>query len=410
MVLGYEIFTQEAIIRFLYWAYYSSYIWLTLLTGFLFYLVWMKYIRLKWIYSQKPVLLEVRLPKDIKKSPYAMEVFFTSLFQDDKPTVNDAFLAGKVRPWFSFELASFGGDVHFFIWTFGRYKNLVEAQIYAQYPTVEILEVPDYTLPVHYDIKTTTAVGFCMVLSKSDVYPIQTYVDLKLDEKYTNEPEEFTDPISSVLEYLGSLRPGEQAWIQIIARAHRKQKFLIDATFANKDIAKDIDAEIKKIKEEKSKPDKDGQPPKPLNSLDIKTIESLERSKAKYPFDVAIRSLYIASNDKVNPANISGLKGAFRQYSNLNLNSFKIGFGTGLDYPWQDFRKIRTNKYRKTFIDAYKKRSFFEEPHKHWKVEPFVLNTEELATIYHFPGGVVTTPTVVRVGSKRGEAPKNLPV
>ena len=39
----------------------------------------------------------------------------------------------------------------------------------------------------------------------------------------------------------------------------------------------------------------------------------------------------------------------------------------------------------------------------------FTLNIEELATIYHFPGGVVTTLSMPRVEAKKGGPPVNLP-
>jgi hypothetical protein len=39
-----------------------------------------------------------------------------------------------------------------------------------------------------------------------------------------------------------------------------------------------------------------------------------------------------------------------------------------------------------------------------------ILNTEELATIFHFPGQVAGTPTLERVPSKKAEAPSNLPI
>jgi hypothetical protein len=45
----------------------------------------------------------------------------------------------------------------------------------------------------------------------------------------------------------------------------------------------------------------------------------------------------------------------------------------------------------------------FKSPH-------FVLNTEELATMFHFPGGVAATPTFNRIESRKAEAPTNLPV
>ena len=38
------------------------------------------------------------------------------------------------------------------------------------------------------------------------------------------------------------------------------------------------------------------------------------------------------------------------------------------------------------------------------------MNIEELATIYHFPGDIASTPTLSRVEAKKGEPPANLPV
>ena len=59
-------------------------------------------------------------------------------------------------------------------------------------------------------------------------------------------------------------------------------------------------------------------------------------------------------------------------------------------------------------LDAYKKRAYFYKPHKRENI--FVLNTEELATLFHLPGMVSATPTFGRVESKKGQAPANLPV
>ena len=58
-------------------------------------------------------------------------------------------------------------------------------------------------------------------------------------------------------------------------------------------------------------------------------------------------------------------------------------------------------------FDAYVKRGAFYAP---FTRKLFVLNTEELATIYHFPGSVAKTPTISRIESKKGEPPTALPI
>ena len=39
----------------------------------------------------------------------------------------------------------------------------------------------------------------------------------------------------------------------------------------------------------------------------------------------------------------------------------------------------------------------------------FVLNTEELATMWHFPGQILKVPTLERIESKEASPPPNLP-
>ena len=50
------------------------------------------------------------------------------------------------------------------------------------------------------------------------------------------------------------------------------------------------------------------------------------------------------------------------------------------------------------------------EPFDEFNPKPIVMTTEELATIFHFPGQVATTPTISRSSSKKAEPPPNLPI
>ncbi|MCK5027223.1 MAG: hypothetical protein KAS07_02295, partial [Candidatus Pacebacteria bacterium] len=68
---------------------------------------------------------------------------------------------------------------------------------------------------------------------------------------------------------------------------------------------------------------------------------------------------------------------------------------------------IRVQGLKQNLFNAYKRREYF---YPKGKFKPFVLNSEELATIYHFPGMVAETPTFGRIESRRGEPPTNLPI
>jgi hypothetical protein len=119
-----------------------------------------------------------------------------------------------------------------------------------------------------------------------------------------------------------------------------------------------------------------------------------------------MRAVYVAKSEHFDGANIGGLLGMMRPFSSMDLNGFKPQ-NIGVDYPWQDFKDFRLKKEKKELFDAFVRRSWFYSPYKR---KPFVLNIEELATIFHFPGGVSETPTFTRIESRKGEPPANLPV
>lgn len=386
-------------------------LWLPILLASFFLDLWLKYIRTKFINKEGSVLLEIKLPREITKSPVAMELVFTALFQTGGLNFIDGFISGKSRPWFSFEIVSLEGQVKFFIWTRPKMRKIIETQIYAQYPGVEIHEAEDYTQYVHHpgELKpgdTAPFWGGYFKLSKADVYPIKTYVDYGLDQ---DPKEEFKiDPMTPMLEYMGSMRKGEQAWVQILVQAHRKEGLTDGRLFKKPDWTAGGKEEIKKLLE-KLKEGEDKKSRRPTKGEE-EVITALERSLNKLPFEVAIRGLYIAKPEAFNPVGIAGLIGSFRQYGSPNLNGFKPGKNTDFDYPWQDFLRKRRNKKEKKMLDAYKRRSFFHVPYRHHTQKPFILNTEELATIFHFPGSVATTPTIQKTMSKKAEPPPNLPI
>ena len=241
-------------------------------------------------------------------------------------------------------------------------------------------------------------------------------------EKGGKEQEEIIDPIMPLLEQLGSLKPGEQAWIQILIQAHRGEGIRDIRVIAKPDWKDGVKKEIKNIIEKESfvkpqKPAKDKTATVPfltfLTKSQDKTIEAIERNAAKPAFDAMMRVIYTAPKEPeglFDKMKIGGILGSMRQFGSLNLNGLRPDWMTSIDYPWSDFRDIRKKRGQRTLLDAYKRRSFFNVPFKHLHGKPYILTTEELATIFHFPGAAVTTPTLTRVPSKKASAPSNLPM
>jgi hypothetical protein len=156
-----------------------------------------------------------------------------------------------------------------------------------------------------------------------------------------------------------------------------------------------------KVKGKDGEPDKEGKVSKRQEFV----IESIERSVAKYGFDTTIRTISIFPDGAMDAEKgfmKAGLGGAFRQFNSLELNGFKSAKSTSVDYPWQDWGGKKLAKMKKKMIEAYRDRKFTDEP--------FVLNTEELATIFHLPSSSVSAPTFGRVQSRRGDPPPNLPI
>ena len=404
-------------------------LWLPVFLAVLFIELWVKYLQTKAIKKIKWLLLEVKISRNIEKTPKAMEQVFSGLHGIlTKVKFLDKYWKGKVQEWFSFEIAGIDGSVYFFIRTPENFRNLVEAQIQAQYPDAEILEVLDYAAPLAGKIpsKTYDINGVEFILEKADYYPIRTFLSFEERQK-----ERRLDPMASFLEILSKLSPSENIFIQYLIKPTGEKDWINEGIEAvNKLVGKKT--EVKKnwfeiffgginefvvnllkaiaIYPEWSEAKKEevkttSQNLSPGNRL---VAEAIENKISKLAFRVCIRFAYIAKRDIFNRVNIAAINGAFKQFNTLDLNAFKGNkkAGTTADQPRIiPFIKNRRGFIRKVaFVDRYVNRKLSKNK------KDFILNTEELATIYHYPILVVETPTMRRVEAKKSEPPVSLPI
>ena len=398
------------------WVFIFSPLWAPAVLFIMWWSWWRKYIRAAFITKQTPVLLELRIPRQITKTPRAMEEVFTALnFGPGESTFIARWWNGKVRPWLSFELVSIEGNVHMYVWAWQQYREFIESQFYAQYPDIEIDEVEDYASGVHFDPKTMSVWGTEFALGKPDAYPIKTYIDFELDQD-AKKPEQIVDPIAGVFERLSSIGPGSMVWVQIIVRQNKGAKMRPLFGKGRTKWKDEAEAEIEKLYNEAKPKTKDlvtgemteGYPL--LKPAQVNTIKALERSVEKPGFDAGIRAVYVTRSDSFNPNKIgTHVVGLWSNFASGHLNSFKPGdtWHVSMDYPWEDFMGIRDRSFSRRILDAYRRRSLFHPPYERPR---FVLTTEELATIFHLPSEETKAPGVQRMGSTKGEPPVNLPV
>ncbi len=399
--------------------------------------LWLDYMRDKHLAGINWVTLEVRISKAEDLSPKIAENIFSGLHgTQTTPNVTDTYLKGDLPPFFSLEIVGIDGNVHFFIRAPRNFKNLVEANIYAQYPEAEVDEVEDYTDLVPQDVPNAShnLWGAELVLVREDAYPIKTYPNFK-----DITSEKFIDPLASLTEVMSGLQSGEQIWIQIIIRPVMKKEWqeagenLIKkltgrplpekkAGVVSEIIKKELieypryfaQAPFKTPEplpsKEKEKKDKVS----PLLALTMgeqEVVKAIENNISKVGFDTKIRFVYVGRREVFSKARVAAVIGTFKQFSSQNLNGFKPSAltKTSIDYF---FKKTRMQYRQRRILARYRQRNMSAEKKLLIYKEPptFVFNTEELATIFHFPMIDVKTPMLRRVESKKGVAPGNLPI
>jgi hypothetical protein len=158
-------------------------------------------------------------------------------------------------------------------------------------------------------------------------------------------------------------------------------------------------------------------------------VDRLERNIAKFGFDVGIRILYYAKKEAFNGMRVPPeVTSALRQFAAPKLSTYNslvmnpVELTNNFDFPWQDWNDIRVHRRQKKQFELYVQRSYFYPPATSLKPflyffktaqdgkVPFTLNSEELATIFHFPGRVSTTGSFERIAAQKAEPPANLPI
>ncbi len=402
-------------------------------------ILWLNWRQAKFAQGFKFVLLAIDLPKLNEQSPLAVEHIFSHLSSAfGSVNFKEKWWIGKHNVPVSLEIISIDGYIQFLVRCVVKYRDLVEASVFAQYPDAEIIEVEDYVenVPHRFPADGWQLWGTEFVLSKPSAYPIRTWPQFE-----HGLSAEFKDPMSSFLEAMSRVVPGTQMWIQILlmpaeenwrAEAVKEVMKLMGRKAKEKETilggignlpagliggVSDIllsgltgPSEGEKKKKEERQPNM-----MDLTPGEVDVIKAIQFKLSKISFETKIRIVFVGKKELLDIGKYYALiGGAFKQFKGTNVNGFRL-YGPvtpSADYMWDrnkifeylslGFQTTWTTR-QNHLLDAYRERDMDRG------APAYVLNIEELATIFHFPVVQVKAPLVKKSEVKRGEPPFTLP-
>lgn len=386
----------------------------------LLYDTWLWYRKWKYFYELEWVLLEIVPPQEVTRTPQAMEQVFACIHSmHTSPSKREKYIYGTLPRWFTCEIASIGGETHFYIRVWKRFRNLVESCVWSQYPDVEIVEAEDYTklVPPTIPDEEWDIVGTEFRLQKPDPYPIRTYQEFESPQE-----ERRIDPMAALLELFSSIGPDEHLWFQIVVEP------VLDKEVGWKAQGEVIIGEMMGREQSQQRgggwlddimsifrggaPQEQQRQERPalgqlgdlrLSPEEREIAKAIQRNIGKMGFRVGIRTVHVGRRENFDKnKTIYGFFGAMRQFNSENLNAFKFDSKTYLASAAMVFKKQRSYLRMRRLDWRYRNRLGTRIK--------YILNTEELATVFHFPGfEVAKAPLVRRIEARKGEPPSQLP-
>lgn len=297
------------------------------------------------------ILLLIKVAHDNVRGASVFEQFLDNLH---------GVLAGKR---IALEIVSLHQHIYLFIWCKREQGELLQGQIYAEFPDCEIEFVKDYsTIDVEQNGLSFSACE--LLLAKTDLYPIKTY------------PAFEGTSMASVFSLLSKAKTSEQVWIQIVMEPGASEgRFGFKRILRLKFRSFFARFNIMKLFRTKKRSD-----------ILTKERDSASQKADKDNFFVTLRLAYFGPDEVLARQKLQGLINAFSVFEEKDLNLFKA-------------TKITNHP---GFISKYRKRLF--GAHK------YTMNIEELASLYDLPKGAkAEIPNLVCTISKKAEPPLDLP-
>lgn len=331
-------------------------------------------------------------PKDLMLPAMAAENMFSAihgLLRDD----------AVAQEHFSFEVVSSGAEgIRFYVSVPTHILKFVESQIYAHFPSVQIRSVPDYAS--HFKPEGTNYEVATVSFTKPNYFPIKCYKDIEID------------PMSSFTSSMSSVGKEDEIWFQLLVRpvadtwqkvgqdyvkavraganAPKPTVFGTAAGLARKEIGIIIKGVLTESLTYKAREFEDPRfsksPDVRLSATQELELRAIEDKMSRMGFEVQIRIMATSPVKESVDSHIRSVLASLKQFSTSTQNSFTSTL--------ESSKEGALNAFRKRMIEPAK---------------ALIMNTQELATLFHMPSSNIETPNISWVFSRKSEPPANLP-
>ncbi len=301
------------------------------------------------------------------------------------------------NPYISFEIAnpSNSEEIFFYLAIPKKFRGSIEKQVHSYFPNSSIEKVPDYTI---FSPGSFTSVA-ALKLKNRYALPVKTYEMMNVDP--LNEISNALSKLQTAKEGAAIqliLSPAGKGWRTMgrsIAHKMQQGKQLKDARSgslvkdAGREMGKGLSQGVASVlygDEEKGRDSWRDDKAVQLTPEEQELIKSIEGKSNKAGFRVNIRLIASAETQQRADEILAHLENAFTQFENPDINHFAInkrtkGKNVSFNYIFRNFKEGNS----------------------------MILNTEEIASIFHFPISTTETPKIKWLKSGASPPPSNIP-
>ena len=282
---------------------------------------------------------------------------------------------------FSFEVVANQNKIAFYVATPKESARYVEQQIHAHYPEASIEEIEDYN---SFSPDSQVAAGY-LKTKKAFFFPIKTYQKMEVD------------PMNSIINVMSKLSKDESIAIQYVVRSatadwHSKAKKVVSKIIEKNSVSQGLKSSssltelLSLLSLTSSKPKDLNAPVKTLTEVEREMVKAMEDKNSKSGLDVNIRVVVCAKTKIQAKLYLDNIASSFSEYNNYSYGN--------------NFSRISDSGEKLVQDFIYRR---FQE-----KIG-FLLNTEELASVFHFPLKYTETPNILWLTAKTAPAPSEVP-